>query len=381
MNTASLSSAFSWRRLKALCWKESLQIVRDPTSKIISVILPIVLLFIFGYGINLDSNQIRIGLLDESDSTSSLEFKATLQGSAWFKLESVTSRQEIEKKILSGQLRGVVILPSDFESLLLRPGDSAPIQVIADGSDPQTASFVQNYVRGASRVWLEQWALRRGEVATGQISVSERVWFNPSALSRNYLIPGSITIIITVIGALLTSLVVAREWERGTMEALLASPASKTEFLLSKLIPYYLLGIVSLLVCAVVSVFILGVPFRGSVLVLWLIGSFYIFCVLGIGLLISTLTRNQFNASQAALNIAFLPALMLSGFIYEIASAPPLVQGISHIVPARYFVNCMQTIFLAGNLWAVLLPNLIFLIIASGLLLGLTHRITRTRME
>ncbi|HYG33671.1 MAG TPA: ABC transporter permease, partial [Clostridia bacterium] len=221
----------------------------------------------------------------------------------------------------------------------------------------------------------------RGEVAPATIGLEPRFWFNPSAESRNYLIPGSITIIMTVIGALLTSLVVAREWERGTMESLLASPVTRAELLLSKLLPYYALGIISLLICVGVSVLVLKVPFRGSVLVLWMIGSLFLGSALGLGLLLSTATRNQFNAAQAALNAAFLPAMILSGFIYEIRSMPAVIRGITYLIPARYFVTAMQTLFQAGNVWPVLWRTMLFLALASAFFITMTAIKTRRRLD
>jgi ABC-2 type transport system permease protein len=186
---------------------------------------------------------------------------------------------------------------------------------------------------------------------------------------------------MTVIGALLTSLVVAREWERGTMEVLLASPMTRTEFLLSKLLPYYGLGMTSLLICVLVSAFALGVPFRGSVLVLWMVGSLFLGSALGLGLLLSTTTRNQFNAAQAALNAAFLPALILSGFIYEIRSMPMVIRAVTYLIPARYFVTAMQTIFQAGNVWPVLLRSMAFLAVASAFFIALTALKSRRRLD
>jgi ABC-2 type transport system permease protein len=253
--------------------------------------------------------------------------------------------------------------------------------VITDGAEPNTASFVQNYARNAWDHWREQRALDQGRGKTAGVTLEPRYWFNPSAESRNYLIPGSITIIMTVLGALLTSLVVAREWERGTMEALLASPVTRAELLLSKLLPYYALGIISLTLCVLVAVFLLHVPFRGSVGALFLVGSLFLGSALGLGLLLSTVTRNQFNAALAALNAGFLPALILSGFIYEIRSMPMVIQAITYLIPARYFVTAMQTLFQAGNIWPVLLRSLMFLAAASVFFLGITALKTRRRLE
>jgi len=184
-----------------------------------------------------------------------------------------------------------------------------------------------------------------------------------------------------VIGALLTSLVVAREWERGTMEALLASPVTRVELLLSKILPYYGLGMVSLLICVAVAHWILKLPFRGPLTAIWVTGSFFLLSVLGIGLAISSGMRNQFNAAQAALNAAFLPAVMLSGFIYEISSMPPFLRAVTHIIPARYFVSSMQTIFQAGSLWRLLVPDILMLMGTTAVFLGLTAKLTKRRLE
>jgi len=369
------------RRLFALCRKETYQIVRDPSSNLIAFDLPVVMLLIFGYGINLDTSGLRVGIVFEDTSPEARLFAASLSGSPYLRITSSLSRAEMAQKLTEGRVRGFVVIAQDFAEKLKRPADTAPILIITDGAEPNTANFVENYVRSAWDGWLQQRAAKRGEIAPATIALEPRFWFNPSAESRNYLIPGSITVIMTVIGALLTSLVVAREWERGTMEALLASPVTRTELLLSKLLPYYALGMISLIICVVVSVFVMSVPFRGSIVVLWLIGSLFLGSALGLGLLLSTTTRNQFNAAQAALNAAFLPALILSGFIYEIRSMPVIIRAVTYLVPARYFVTAMQTLFQAGNVWPVLFRSMIFLAIASAFFIGLTALKTRRRLE
>jgi ABC-2 type transport system permease protein len=367
--------------LWALCFKESLQILRDPSSNIIAFVLPCVMLFIFGYGINLDSSRIPVGLLIQDDGPEAKLLAQSFHGTRYFKIVPAQTREELDRKLTEGAIRGYVAIASDFDHRLKNPGTSAPVQVITDGSEPNTANFVSAYTEGTWRGWQAERAARRGEELATPISLEPRYWFNPPAESRNYLIPGSITIIMTVIGALLTSLVVAREWERGTMESLLASSVTKSELLLSKVLPYYVLGIVSLFIIVALATLVLGVPFRGSLFALWLIASFFLLSVLGIGLLISTVTRNQFNAAQAALNAAFLPAVMLSGFIFEISSMPAAIRVISMTIPARYFVNTLQTLFLAGNIWGVLLPNLLFLIAAAAAFLLLTARATRRQLD
>jgi ABC-2 type transport system permease protein len=371
----------SLRRLNALCRKETLQILRDPSSNIIAFILPIILLLIFGYGINLDSTGLHVGLVLEDSGPEARRFSDSLYGSPYFKITTGRNRAEMAEAMVEGKVRGFIVVPADFSDKLIRPGQPTPLLVVTDGSEPNTASFVENYTRVAVEGWLQERAARRGEAPAAAVTLEPRFWFNPSAESRNYLIPGSITIIMTVIGALLTSLVVAREWERGTMEALLASPISRAELLLSKLLPYYALGIISFFICVAAAVFLLGVPFRGSVLMLWCVGSLFLGSALGLGLLLSTVTRNQFNAAQAALNAAFLPALILSGFIYEIRSMPPVIRAVTYLVPARYFVTAMQTIFQAGEVWSVLFRSLGFLLAASVFFIGLAALKTRRRLE
>ena len=373
--------SISLRRLKALCWKETLQIFRDPSSNLIAFVLPVIMLFIFGFGINLDSAKLRIGVLNEDGGKDAKAFTTAMEHSAWLDVRSFQSRERMEKSLVDSQIRGFVIIPQDFTKRLENAADTAPVQLVADGSEPNIAQFVNSSVNGVWQSWQLERADDQGEELHRDVVLEPRYWFNPSAESRNFLIPGSITVIMTVIGALLTSLVVAREWERGTMEALLASPVTRPELLLSKVIPYYVLGMVSLLLCVAMAHWVLRVPFRGSVLALCIVGTFFLLSVLGIGLAISTGTRNQFNAAQAALNAAFLPAMMLSGFIYEISSMPPFLRGVTHLIPARYFVTSMQTIFQAGTLWSVLLPDILMLIASSALFIGLTAKLTRRRME
>jgi ABC-2 type transport system permease protein len=371
----------SFRRLRALCWKETLQIFRDPSSNLIAFVLPLLLIFVFGFGINLDTPTLHVGLLKEGTGKDADGLAAALEGTPSMHVRRYESREAMERDIVDSRIRGFMIIPADFSRRMNQPGETAPVQVVADGSEPNTAQFVSNYFEAIWQHWLLQRAEDRGEEMKREVSLEPRYWYNPSAKSRNFLIPGSITVIMTVIGALLTSLVVAREWERGTMEALLASPVTRAELLLSKILPYYALGMISLVMCVAAARWLMGVPFRGSILALGIVGSFFLLSVLGIGLAISTATRNQFNAAQAALNAAFLPAMMLSGFIYEISSMPTFLRGVTHLIPARYFVSAIQTIFQVGTPWKVLLPDILMLMASSALFIGLTARLTRRRME
>ncbi|WP_323836180.1 ABC transporter permease [Photorhabdus africana] len=372
---------FSWWRLKALCVKETKQILRDPTSGLISIVIPLILLFIFGYGINLDSSTVRLGILVEQQSEDARELIQAFAGSPYIEPKISDNRQQLINMMQSGEIRGLVVIPVNFDAQLARPDGKAQIQVITDGSEPNTASFVQNYAKGVWQIWLQQRGQDQGNAVNPLIDMQVRYWFNPATISQHFIIPGAITIIITVVGAILTSLVVAREWERGTMEALLSTQITRTELLLSKLLPYQVLGSFSMLLCMLVAVFVLDVPYRGSLWILSAITSLYLATALGIGLLISTVTRNQFNAAMIALNVAFLPAIMLSGFIFEINSMPAFIQVVTYFIPARYFVSSLHTLFLAGNISTVLVINLLLLIASAIVFIGLTAWKTQRRLD
>lgn len=371
--------AFSFHRTFTLCKKETLQIIRDPSSLLIAVIIPLMLLFIFGYGINLDSNKIRVGVLVEQQSQSANDFVQVLNGSPYIIPIIATHRAELEDKINRGEIRGILIIPINFAQKM--QDNQATIQLITDGSEPNIANFVQGYLLGAWRIWREQQSQDNASPALAGIDIETRYWYNAAAISQHYILPGAITIIMTVIGSILTSLVIAREWERGTMEALLSTPMTKLELLISKLLPYYLLGIVALGICLVVTVFIMQVPFRGSLALLFIISSLFLLTILSMGLLISTLTRNQFNAAMFAINMAFLPAVMLSGFVFEIDSMPAIVQLVTYIIPARYYVTSMQTLFLAGDILPILAINAGFLLAFMIVLLTMTIKKTKLNLE
>jgi ABC-2 type transport system permease protein len=374
-----------WRRIQALVRKESLQILRDPSSYLIAGLLPLLLLVIFGYGISLDLRRIPVGLVVEQTSPEAESLVASFRNSRFFTTRLARHRAEVEGELASGRLKGVVVLAADFADRLGR-GETAPVQILVDGSDPNTAGLVQNYVQGVWQNWLRQEAVSASGLAVrpaaAPLIVAEpRVWFNPEVNSRNFLVPGAVAIIMTLIGTLLTALVVAREWERGTMEALMATPVGVLEFLLGKLVPYFVLGMTAMGLSVAVAVAFFGVPFRGSVAALLLVSAAFLAAMLPLGLLISTLTRNQFVASQLALISAFLPAFWLSGFIFEIDSMPLPIRLVTRVLPARYFTSSLQTLFLAGDVASVLVPDTLALLTIAAVLLVALVRATRLRLE
>jgi ABC-2 type transport system permease protein len=375
-----LSTRFSWRRVRALCRKEALQIVRDPSSILIAFVLPAVLLFIFGYGVNLDSSRTSIGIVMEDESPAAQDFAAALIAADAFTVREVGSIPQAEALMLDSKIRGYVSIPNDFAVRLAR-GESPSVFVATDAAEPNSASLVSGNIQSVWRLWQQQWRADHGLASPTPIRIEARSWYNASAESRNFLIPGSIVIIMTILGALLTALVVAREWERGTMEALLAAQITRVELLLSKLIPYYVLAILAMATCMAVAVLIMGVPFRGSLLVLLLVSTLFLGGTLGLGLLISTVTRNQFNAAQSALNLGYMPAVMLSGFVYEIASTPKFVQLVSYVLPARHFMTALQSLFQAGVVWSTLWAGMGFMAVLSLVFIGLTLLKTKETLE
>lgn len=371
----------SLRRIKALIIKEFFQILRDPSSYLIGFILPLILLFIYGFGVSLDINHIKIGLVLEDTAPDARSFAQSLVDSTYFQVRAATDRRELIDPMTRGEIRGIVVVPSYFSAFRQRQSNIAPIQVIADGSEPNTASFVQNYVAGAWLAWLNEEAVSDNLQGLPLIDLDTRYWYNEELESRNFLIPGSIALIMTLIGTLLTALVVAREWERGTMEALMSTPVGIVELLVGKLVPYFCLGMLSMTMCVVVAVHFYNVPLRGSYFLLAFVSGVFLLTALGLGLLISTIARNQFVAAQASQVSAFLPAFMLSGFIFEISSMPLPIQLFTYVIPARYFVSSLQTLFLVGNVWTLMLYNLVPMVIFAAVVFAITSRITVKRLD
>lgn len=345
------------RRLKALIVKEFYQILRDPSSILICFVLPLILMFIYGYGVSLDLDHIRVGLVLEDTSPDAQSFAESIVNSRYFDARIGRDRREFDEDIIRGNIRAIMIIPSYFSSFRNKPDQIAPIQVIADGSEPNTAAFAQNYALGVWQNWLQQESISNDLQGLQLVRPQPRFWYNEELLSRNFLIPGSLAIIMTLIGTLLTALVIAREWERGTMEALMATPVGINELMLGKVIPYFIMGMISFTMCISIAIFYYEVPFRGSFLILTAVSSIFLLSALGVGFLISTIARSQFVAAQGAIVAAFLPAFILSGFIFEIGSMPWPIRIVTHFVSASYYVSSLQTLFLVGNIWSLLIPH------------------------
>jgi ABC-2 type transport system permease protein len=343
-------------RLIGLMRKEVYEIIRDPSSIAIAFVLPVVLLLIFGYGVSLDAREITVAVVVDHPTQVTASFLAELQRSQWFQPTQYADPAAAEDAMMHGRAMAILWLRSDFTRLSYSPGN-APIHLIVNGVDANQARIIENYVNGTWLLWLEQEATRKGGLLPVPVVADARVWFNPALRSRDYLVPGLIAIIMTLIGGLLTALVVSREWERGTMEGIMVTPVSKTEILLGKLVPYFLLGMGGMVLSTVMAVYLFQVPLRGSLLVLFGTSALFLLTALGMGLLISVAARSQFVAAMVAIVTTFLPAFILSGFLFDIRSMPAPIQYLTHIVAARYFVSILQSTFLAGNVWSVVLRN------------------------
>ena len=370
----------SFMRLKGLVRKELLQIFRDPSSLAIAFILPVILLFIFGYGVSLDAYHVPVALVVENPTSEARDFTASFEQSRYFKPVKMVDVQSADEAMKKGDVSGMVWLRNNFTREFFG-SEPAPISVIVNGVDANTGRIIEGYLEGVWSNWLAHYATAHGLKLNVPINVEHRVWFNSGLRSRDFLVPGLLAVIMTLIGALLTALVVAREWERGTMEALLVTPVTVRELLLGKLIPYFVLGMGGLLLSVAMTVFLFDVPLRGSLWVLMASSALFLFAALGMGLLISTVAKNQFIAGQVAILATFLPAFILSGFIFDIGSMPIPIQVLTHLIAARYFVAILQTVFLAGNVWSVIAWNWLALVLIAVFFLVQVRRLTRKRLE
>lgn len=369
------------RRVLALIKKEAYQIIRDPSAILISLILPLFLLFLYGYGVSLDLDHLRLGLVMEDTAPDAQRLAASFKGSTYFDLTIVRDKRELLNDLEKGSIRGFVVIPSYFSEFRRLSSQVAPVFVVGDGSETNTANFVLNYARGAFANWLIQESISGNLTGLPLVQPLPRVWYNEQLESRFFLLSGSLAIIMTLIGTLLTALVVSREWERGTMEALMSTSVTRFELVMGKLIPYFILGMISMIICIAVSVFIFGLPLRGSLLLLILVSAVFLLGALALGLLISTIAKNQVIAYQISMVTGFLPAYILSGFLFEIASMPFWIQVLTYIMPARYFVQSLQTLFLVGNVWSLILSNVVAMAIMGAIFFIATARRTKKRLD
>ena len=371
------------RRLSALTVKELRQISRDPSSIMIGLVLPIILILIFGYGLSLDVNNAPVAVVMEHATPLARDTLSGLNGSRYFSPRHVASMREAEELLRKREVDAIIRTASDFDSRFKQ--GRAEIQLILHGVDSTTATLIHQYTSAMLSLRLQSALERAGRdhagTGRGSAVVEGRIWFNEAANSTWYLVPGLIVIIMTLVGAFLTALIMAREWERGTLEALFVSPVGRAEILLSKIIPYFLLGMAGLLLCLGAARWLFEVPMRGSLTLFFLFSSLYLVVALGMGLAISSVTRSQFLSCQIAIVVSFLPAVILSGFLFDLRSVPLVARIVGNILPATYYMDLLKTLFLAGNNITIILRDSAALLLYAVLFMGVAIRFTRKNLD
>lgn len=376
-----MSTAGFRRRFLALLRKEVHQMMRDKANLAVGLLLPVVLILLFGYGLSFDVKNAPLAVVMEDSSPTAREVISGLQGSPYLAPVWTTNMAEAETRLRAGEVDAIVRVPMDF-SRRFAEGD-ARIQLVLNGVDTTTASAVEGYVGGAIATWAQRQADRAGgkPAAGASVDVVRRMWFNEAGISTWYLVPGLIVLVLTLIGAFLTSLLIAREWERGTLESLFVTPVRPTEIVLAKLVPYLVVGAIDIALCLVAARFLFKVPTHGSLLIVVVASLLYLSVSLLLGLFISGRTRNQFQASQLALLTSFMPALMLSGFVFDLRNVPLVIQVVSHVLPATHFMGLIKTLFLAGNHWPSILQSIGILLIYVAVLFFATRRTLRKTLD
>lgn len=367
-------------RIFALIKKEFLQIKRDRSALLIAFILPIFLTLVFGYAISIDTNKIRIAIVNESAQSSKVgELINFFNHSKFVDVKLITTnREKAQEKILSQEIGAILTIPADF-NIKLEKEKIAEVFLATDGSDPNTASFCGNYVREILNLYSNYLNTKKGIKIAPQINIETRFWYNEALKADHLLNIGSLGFVLSIVGTLLTALVVAREWERGSMEYLVASPVLKYEIILGKIIPYIALGMGSFLVTFLSIIILFAPPFKGSLLIFFFIGFIYLIVTTGLGLLISSAAKSQFVASQGAILISMVPTIMLSGLIYDIETMPKIMQIIATIVPAKYLISATRTIFMVGNEWQILIPNILGILALIGLIyFGISRKVKKS---
>jgi pyoluteorin transport system permease protein len=367
------------RRIAALVRKEARQMVRDPSTIAVGVVLPVVLILLFGFGLSLDVKNVPLAVVLEDSSAPARNLLASFALSPYFHPQVVRAPQAAERLMIDGTVDAILTIPADF-ARRFGAGD-ASVQLVVHGSDANRARIIESYVEGAVGAWSARQAADQGRAAAdGPVMIQSRQWFNSAYDSHYFLVPGLVVLVMTLIGAFLTAMVVAREWERGTFEALFVTPVRSGEILLGKTIPYFGLGVLGLLLCVAAGKYLFRVPIVGSLAVLLAGSMLYVLVALGVGLLISSYFKNQLVASQLTMLATFMPATMLSGFLFDLRSMPTAIRAITYLLPARYYVALLQTVFLAGDIWPVILPNAAALAVMLALLGWASRAVTHKRL-
>ena len=358
----------NFRRTYAIAHKEILHIVRDTRSLMAAIMQPLLVLLLFGYALSLDVDRVLTIVYDSDQSAESQALVREFRGSHYFSIiDETDSYAVIERAIDQRRALVGIVIPVNYASNLAQ-GKDAKVQILLDGSDSNTASIALGYAQGLIQTYAavtrnNAQAIKTGSVMRPPIDVQTRVWYNTDLVSRNFIVPGLIGVITMIIAALLTSLCIAREWENGTMEQLLSTPIRPSELAMGKLAAYFLLGLVDMSIALYVGINVFNVPLKGSLPLLLFSSCVFLFGGMAWGIFISASHRSQLTAYQMGTFTSFLPAFLLSGFVYSIQNMPTIIQGIALFVPARYFINIAKGIFLKGIGLRLLWFDLLLLIV------------------
>jgi ABC-2 type transport system permease protein len=373
------------QRLKAVAKKEFLHVLRDPRSLMMGIGIPMLLLFLFGYALTLDVDRVPLAVWDQCRSAESRDFVSRFSGSRYFDLRLETADyKSIEAAIDRREALIALVIPPDFDRRLTL-GDGAVVQAIVDGSDPNTATIALGYAEATTLGFSRQVAMKR--IARSGLTpkvpaldLRPRVWFNADMVSRNFIFPGLISVVMMIMAGILTSLCMAREWETGTMEQLMATPLSGPELVFGKLAPYFCIGVLDLILSILVGELVFQVPLRGSIWLLAPMAFLFLFGALSLGMLISIIAKNQLVASQLAIVATVLPAFLLSGFIFPIENMPFPIQAVTHLISARYFVYILRGIYLKDVGLDVMWPEVLFLVVFCVIVMAVAVRKFKKRI-
>jgi ABC-2 type transport system permease protein len=372
----------NFRRTRAIFRKEFLHILRDPRSLVAALLQPLVMLLIFGWALSLDVDRIPTYVYDADQTPESRTLIRDFQGSRYFQIVGeVHSYRPIEQAIDRRSCLLGVVIPEHFaQDLALKK--TAQVQLLLDGSDSNTAAIAMGYAESvvAVRSAQLQSTIQAMEVKPPGVNADVRVWYNPDLLSGNFIVPGLIAVIVMIIAANLGSLTIAREWENGTMEQLLSTPARPAELAFGKLAAYFVVGTADMLIALLVGVYVFDVPLKGSAVLLLASSAIFLFGALALGIMVSAMFRSQLMAYQMGTLISFLPAFLLSGFIYPIGSMPRVIQFVSLVVPARYFMEIARGIFLKGIGIELLWFNLLLLVVYGAVVFYFATRKLRQKV-
>ena len=371
-------------RLRAIARKEWIQLRRDTRSMILAFALPLLLLLFFGYAITWDVEDISLAVLDQDATAASRALVDALTSGRLFQLEErLITAADVDRALTEGTARAVLVIPPGYAGALGPHGSPAEVQLLLDGSDANTSTIALNYadaIVARFGATVAGGSLTTADGPVGGARLEVRTWYNPNLESRHMIVPGLIAVIMSVIAAMLTALTIAREWERGTMEQLAATPATRLEIVLGKLLPYLAIGIFDVAVTVVAGRIIFGTPLNGSVVLLALLTVLFLLGALGLGIFISAAVKSQVLATQVAMVATYLPAILLSGFLFDIASMPPVLKGVTFLVPARYFVTVTRGVFLKGVGLEVLWPQAVLMALYAALGLALATRAFRKEL-